>query len=261
MANSKHHSISMTLGPLIHWVEIIERASRVSIQSPIRVVPLTAAPTQPVARVRSLELPFKYELQPLMHVVSGDTYGYELLYRGDPTVSWKHVDRQILDHLVRHKGHTPRMFVNLSNETLLEQPFELIIEAASNNDVIFEVSEAMVDAQQLPVLTERINTLIASGVRFAIDDFGNGMDGMMRFYSLAGCKSVKFDGAFLKVACQRPDAVRVLRSLVKMWKEFDIVTIAEWIENAEMLAFAVDLGVDLVQGWHIDSLVAKQRSA
>jgi EAL domain-containing protein (putative c-di-GMP-specific phosphodiesterase class I) len=199
--------------------------------------------------------PFACALQPLVHVQSGDIYGYELLYRGAPCVSWEEIDIQVLRYLAMNKNTLPLIFVNLSHQTLLNQPIELIIQASKENHFVFEISESQLADAEFAALMARINALIDAGVEFAVDDFGSGKDGLLRLYSMTTCNCVKIDGTFFKLAYARPEAEQILIVLIKHWKERGILTVAEWVETPDLLDFANKVGFDLVQGWHIDALV------
>lgn len=199
-------------------------------------------------------LPF--EMQPIMRLADEVVHGYELLYRGARPVSWSDVDRSVLAYFASRAQSNPVLYVNLSNETILTTPDEVFHEAAQKNKLVFELSESFVDVGKFDALAAKVNTLSAAGVRFAIDDFGSGLDGMKRLYAFNRIEAVKIDGGLLATTMSRPDAESALKALVANWRSSAIVTVAECVENDEMLSFARGLGVDMVQGWHIDALLA-----
>jgi EAL domain-containing protein (putative c-di-GMP-specific phosphodiesterase class I) len=200
--------------------------------------------------------PFSFEMQPIMGVADVCVHGYELLYRGVKPEQWSDVDRAVLSHFANQAQNKPRLFINLSNESILSIPSDVFLTASRRNDLVFELSESLIDIDSFAAVAEKVNSLSDAGVRFAIDDFGNGLDGLKRLYALKRIEAVKIDGELLKTTMGRPDAAMALKALVNHWHSSSICTVAEGIETAEVLIFVRDLGVDLVQGWHVDSLVA-----
>jgi EAL domain-containing protein (putative c-di-GMP-specific phosphodiesterase class I) len=54
---------------------------------------------------------------------------------------------------------------------------------------------------------------------------------------------------------ERHEAAFVLKSLVAHWKKAGLMTTAEWVESPELMAFAVEIGFDAVQGWYVDRIL------
>lgn len=197
-----------------------------------------------------------YEMQPIAYLHSMQVFGYELLYRGPRPASWAAVDRQLLHFLASGSIGLPPLFVNLANETLLSEDQERFVAAAQSNDLFFELSEEHASAARQLCISEQVNDLSERGVRFAIDDFGSGVDGFGRLFALDQIAIIKLDGSLVRLAAARATAAAMLRNVISHWREFDILTVAECIETPEMLDLSRNLGVDLVQGYHVDSLVA-----
>lgn len=205
---------------------------------------------------KAVRLPF--ECQPLF-TRAGEIHGQELLYRGLQPASWPVVDAAVLKYLARHDLELPRVFVNLANESLLEIPDEALVVAAQVNRVVFELSEQYFDGDNVAQLVAKVDRLVDKGVKFAIDDFGGGYDGLRRLYSLAEISYVKVDGAFLRTCLDRSDAAGVLTYLVRTWQSRGINVVAEWVESPSLLAFAKMLDFDLTQGWYVDELYRTDR--
>lgn len=200
-----------------------------------------------------ISLPF--ECQPLF-TCTGEVYGIELLYRGIIPKSWAQVDTSVLRYLGRHSLDMPRVFVNVANESLLTIPDDTFVLASQKNEIVFELSEVFARGHTVAVVAAKVNRLISRGVRFAIDDFGGGADGMHRMYSIDKVVCVKVDGAFLRICQARGDAAAALRCLITDWKSRGITVVAEWIETADLLSFAHSMDFDLTQGWYVDELYA-----
>lgn len=200
--------------------------------------------------------PFRFELQPIMSVGDNGVHGYEMLYRGVRPDLWSDVDRAVLSYFAGAARHMDKLFINLSNESILSIPAEVFIQASAKNDLVYELSESLIEPHSFEAVTGKVDKLTEAGLRFAIDDFGNGHDGLKRIFALKRVEAVKIDGDMVKTAMHRPDARTALQGLIAQWRESSIFTIAEGIERPEIMAFACEIGVDLVQGWHVDALVA-----
>lgn len=197
-----------------------------------------------------------FELQPIMRADDGAVRGYELLYRGPRPKDWTSVDRSVLRYLAKVPLMLPTLFVNLANESVLAIPGEEFIAANAYNDIMFELSESLTDAISFKAIAEKVNNLAAGGLQFAIDDFGNGLDGLKRVYAYNQVHAIKVDGALLINCMRRPDAAQALKPLIANWRASSILTVAECVENPEIMAFAKEMGFELLQGWHIDAMLA-----
>ena len=204
----------------------------------------------------------RFELQAIINTSDLRLYGYEFLYRGKirPTSSagWRTIDQSLLNHL-GIEGSEPGSvsFVNLSHESLLAIPDRVFILAAETSDVRFEVSEERADDEVFARVCEKVNRLSALGLQFVLDDFGAGIDGCRRLYSLDRVSAVKIDRDLLVSASLRPAAAGMLRASVAHWNETGIITVAEGVETPQLMEFALRTGFRLVQGYHVDTLAAR----
>jgi EAL domain-containing protein (putative c-di-GMP-specific phosphodiesterase class I) len=194
-------------------------------------------------------------MQPIVAADERVPSRFELLYRGGYPRNWPEIDLSLLEHFATSHRLSHQLFINVSNEGLMHIAPETFIAAARQNDLIIELSESVRGHAMKDAITQRVNTLLEGGVRFAIDDFGAGRDGLDRLYSHESTWAVKIDSGFLRTCMSRKDAANLMRYMVSHWRGAGIVTIAEGIEDDASLSFARELGTDLVQGWHVDELV------
>lgn len=200
-----------------------------------------------------------FEMQPIMDLITHETVGYELLYRGIRPGKWKEVDLALLNHL-KETTYKYRIYVNLSNDSLIEFPAAHFVDAAKDNDIIFELSESYTDNSTFHMIAKTVNVLVERGLKFAIDDFGSGRDGLSRLYALNRVNIIKLDGSLLHSAMSRADAMRAIKLLVHEWIENKVTTVVECVETQQQYEVAADLGVDCVQGWYVDELVSNLKS-
>jgi len=201
----------------------------------------------------------RFEAQPILALGADKVVGYELLYRSANPCVWSEVDAALVRYLQVARSH-PQLFINLSNQGLLDATVEDLVQAAALNTVVFELSESVAEYAQRDRIAEKVNTLIERGVRVAIDDFGAGRDSLERLYELAPTAAVKIDRLFLQTCARRDDAASTLQHLIKQWRSAGIMSIAEGVENATLYEFARSVGCDSVQGWHIDSILKNRWS-
>jgi EAL domain-containing protein (putative c-di-GMP-specific phosphodiesterase class I) len=153
------------------------------------------------------------------------------------------------------------MFVNLDHAYLIEVPDDLLLEAQARHALRFEINEKDVPGDGFAGLCEKINRLSAKGVRFAVDDFGSGRDGLSRVFALDKVECIKVDGALFQAAYRRHHARAALSSMVAHWNAAGILTIAEWIESEALLAFAIETGFAMGQGFYVDELRRREACA
>jgi EAL domain-containing protein (putative c-di-GMP-specific phosphodiesterase class I) len=113
--------------------------------------------------------------------------------------------------------------------------------------LILEMSEA--SAQIVPDLVAAfMGEMQAEGVAFSLDDFGEGFTSFRHLRDF-GFDMVKIDGQFVRGVAGNPDNQMVVRALVSVARQFDMVTVAEAVETAEEAAFLQTLSVGAMQGY------------
>ncbi len=145
--------------------------------------------------------------------------------------------------------------VNLSGASLGSEELlatirrELDAGAVDPRRIIFEITEtaAVTNIEDAAAFARE---LTAIGCRFALDDFGVGFSSFSYLKRLP-CDFLKIDGEFVQHSATS-DADRViLESLVHVARGLHVTTIAEYVEDAATEALMAELGVDLVQGYHV----------
>lgn len=128
--------------------------------------------------------------------------------------------------------------------TLLEQhgvtPARLLVELTETAAV-----SDMQDAQRF------IDALRKTGCRVCLDDFGSG------FASFAYLKHIhvdilKIDGLFIRDLPRDHDNQLFVKAIVDVARGMGKTTVAEFVENQEILDMLKEFGVDQVQGYHLD---------
>lgn len=142
--------------------------------------------------------------------------------------------------------------VNLSGNTLDDNRFvpEVINLLARHEvnpgSIIFEITEtnaiANMDAAQ-----RLIGELREHGCRFALDDFGSGFSSFHHLKHLP-VDIVKIDGQFVRGMMKNPADRAIVMSINDIAHSFGKRTVAEFVENREILESLIECGVDYAQG-------------
>lgn len=166
-------------------------------------------------------------------------------------------------HAVAHDGERPEdafMYsINLSAASLVDPTFlgfvtDLMREyGISGHAIAFEITETQA-ITHLDKAVTLIRSLKKLGCRFLLDDFGSGMSSFGYLKELP-IDYLKIDGQFVKDILSDP----VDRAMVNMINEIGhtmgLTTVAEYVENNEILAELEDMGVDMAQGYGISKPV------
>lgn len=215
---------------------------------------------------------FTSHYQPIVRLGDGATVAHEALLRTrdlDPPLApgpmfaeageagWVHV----LDRIGRERAiegaagwlGTDDLFVNFTPSSIYRPEVCLATtERAARRagvpltQVVFEVveTEQVRDVGHLQGIVDHFRSL---GVRVAVDDVGSGFASLNLVAELAP-DVIKID---LELVQRLPDPVpvAVVRTLVTLGHDIGATVLAEGIETEEQRDVAVDLGVDLGQGW------------
>jgi diguanylate cyclase (GGDEF)-like protein len=132
-------------------------------------------------------------------------------------------------------------------EFVLSQFSETMVPPAQ---IIFEFPESAA-AANVSLTTDFVTTLKSYGCRFAIDDFGMA-DKSFSYLNSLPVDFVKIDGKLVVDILASQKDLAVVRSINEIGHLLGKQTIAEFVENDEILARIRDLGVDYAQGYGIE---------
>lgn len=103
-----------------------------------------------------------------------------------------------------------------------------------------------------------LNNLRAKGFSFALDDFGSGYNSFHYLRDLH-FEYVKIDGAFVRNIMSSKLDYALVHNLSRLCQDIGILTIAEFVENEEILLALQDMGINYVQGYHISMPIPEMR--
>jgi EAL domain-containing protein (putative c-di-GMP-specific phosphodiesterase class I) len=147
-----------------------------------------------------------------------------------------------------------RLSVNMSARSIGYPRWMKTLEAGLLADpslahrLILEITES--SAMLIPdIVSIFMADLQARGIRFALDDFGQGFTSF-RYLRDFDFDILKIDGQFISGIAGNPDNQVLARALVSISGHFQMLTVAESVESAADARWLADAGVDCLQGYH-----------
>jgi len=216
--------------------------------------------------------------QPVLELVSGRISHYEALVRirepgGELIPPGRFIDaaerfgtigaidervlRIVLGYLaeLREAGSGLAIAVNLSGTYVggaalpewLER--QLGGERALLERLIFEITETAA-IRDIERARRFMDSVRATGCRFALDDFGSGFASFAHLRYLP-VDSVKIDGSFVRNLHVNPRDRALVQAMTRIAKIYNKTVVAEFVENEDILEWLQPWGVDYAQGFHI----------
>ena len=145
--------------------------------------------------------------------------------------------------------------INLSGASMNDDAFfdflrdQIRAHAVPPGVVCFEITET-VAVHNLQRVASFIEELKKLGFRFALDDFGSGVSSFNYLKALP-VDFIKIDGSLVRGITGSELDQRIVESIVYVARGMGLQTIAEFVENAEILARLREIGVDYAQGFGI----------
>jgi len=164
------------------------------------------------------------------------------------TFKWLSENRYILDQInyfsINLSGQS------IGNEHLLDDINQLFIDYdIPHQKICFEVTETAAIAV-LEQALDFLNTLRHFGCLIALDDFGAGLSSFQYLRELP-VDYVKIDGAFIRNICENKADHMLTQGMIDLVRNLGMKTVAEYVENEDILAALTQMKVDAVQGYYI----------
>ncbi len=152
-------------------------------------------------------------------------------------------------------GQRINLTINLSTHTLEDESIlgmlkDLLANSEINGErIVFEVTETSA-ITNMEAAKKFIGELKTFGCRFALDDFGSGFSTFSYLRSLP-LDFVKIDGQFIRTMTRDSVDRAMVASMIDIGHSMGMKTVAEYVENPEVIRLLRECGVDYVQGHYI----------
>ena len=156
---------------------------------------------------------------------------------------------------IKEENYTGVLFINLSPKSLVvgnytESITKLIHQyEIPKEQLVFEITERET-VKNFAILEKFVLNLKMAGYKFAIDDFGSGFSSF-HYIKKFPIDYVKIDGEFIININKDKKDKAFVHSIVTLAQELGIQTIAEYVEDEEIVTTLREMGVDYLQGFHI----------
>ncbi len=122
---------------------------------------------------------------------------------------------------------------------------------------VVEITESSF-VEYFHVLTNFIEYARKEGVMIALDDFGAGYASFSYLMNL-DIDILKIDGSLIKNIIENKKSASIVKAISQIAKDFNIKTIAEYIESKEILERIKSFGIDYAQGYYISKPVELEK--
>ncbi len=143
--------------------------------------------------------------------------------------------------------------VNISGQSLSQDDFldfitdQFYFRRVPCERICFEITETAA-ISNLNRAVRYMEELRAKGCSFALDDFGSGLSSFAYLKNLP-VQYLKIDGAFVVSMLTNPLDCAIVKAVNEVGHAMGAVTIAEYVENEEILRKLDELDVDCAQGY------------
>ena len=179
------------------------------------------------------------------------------------------VIRNVLSWMAEHRSMLDNFggfAINVSGHSVNDTTFpDFVLEQfgktqAPTAKVCFEITETAAIAN-LDNAIDFMNRMRIIGCRFSLDDFGTGLSSYSYLRNLP-VDFVKIDGVFVKDIADSPADYAVVRSINEIGHYMGKKTIAEYVEDDNILERLKEIGVDFAQGYQVSkpSLLSELRA-
>ena len=149
-------------------------------------------------------------------------------------------------------GRDTRLNVNVSGAAFSD-PVLLKIAMAEFEQTGVDPSRLTIEITETSAISDvtRAQSFIGHlrelGCRFALDDFGAGVSSFYYLKNLA-IDDLKIDGSLIRALADNSADSHFVRAIIEMCRGLGVRTVAEYVEDAEVLQLVTELGVDCAQG-------------
>jgi diguanylate cyclase (GGDEF)-like protein len=223
--------------------------------------------------------------QPLIDMQDKHIYGFEMLAR------WQHPERgfvppDIFIPLAEQLGLIPDLTWSMLRQACRDSrqwPDHILL---SINISPNQLKEPALPAQLLAILTQEnfppsrleieitetalvsdietakmiLTALQSVGIKISLDDFGTGYSSLYHLRELRFDK-IKIDRSFVQSMEDNRESEKIVDAILSLAKSLGLPTVAEGIENTDVVRHLVDMGCEFGQGYYFGKAMTAQDAA
>ena len=165
------------------------------------------------------------------------------------------IDRWVIECAFSNIDKNNNYSINLSGLSTCDSGLADYIESLQKihqidaSSITFEITETAA-IQNIEKCLKLISRLKSLGFQFSLDDFGSGLSSFSYLKNLT-IDFLKIDGSFVKEIVNDPTSYAMVKSINEVGHTMGLKTIAEFVENKEILGKLEEIGVDYAQGYYI----------
>lgn len=219
---------------------------------------------------RHLEFDFTMAFQPIVDCKNRQIFGYEALARGlngEPAYSiisqLNNDNRYLFDQLCRVKAIALASKLKLKSKLSInflpkavykpERCIRTTLQAAeeygfATEQIMFEFTESE-KIEDIGFLKRILEFYESSGFITAIDDFGSGHAGLNLLADFQ-TNIVKFDMGLIRGIHHNKPRQAIVKNCLNLFHDLGVTPLAEGIETREEMAWLLNAGVGLMQGYY-----------
>jgi len=175
-------------------------------------------------------------------------YELNLIEKFDTLILEKLIEKE---HLI--KKVTNKIFLNISFQSLLNKEYMSKLRYFLQNfqiEIILELTE-----QKFVSDIELIKKIYDDyKIKFAVDDFGTGYSSLqlvLELNEMGILEILKIDGSLIKELDNKSNLKKVIKIISELGKNFNLITVAEFVENEKILNILKEINIDLAQGYYL----------
>lgn len=169
------------------------------------------------------------------------------------------IDRWVIQESIRLLAthpHLPAIAINISGRSFDDPELPAYITAqlqrqhVSPRRLLVELTETSA-VSDMGDAARFIAALRRTGCTICLDDFGTGFSSFAYLKHLQA-DVLKIDGMFIRDLPQERDNQVFVRAIIEVARGMGKQTVAEFVEDGRTLLMLREMGVDMVQGYHLD---------
>ena len=162
---------------------------------------------------------------------------------------------KLIDYLPKLKSLTRSVFINLTPRSIMSKEIRRLIgeaaEYCKGNSLHLFVELTEYEVIENKELVKEVSKEV--GVKIAVDDFGSGYSSFRTVGELVEKECIeilKIDGSITKNILDSHAMEKVMRAIASFSRKLGLKSIAEFVENEEILNKIKDMGIELCQGYY-----------